>query len=154
MNKAREMEKKLKEMGDFQYRSGRPEAKIFFYEAAQTIRELCDEVGRVKSDKIIDHSEFGLPLGHNRRCSVCEHTWEQPEQREIEERGMGLGIDYYNHEGKRHIAKEIIKNMPKVELSTEEAIVEAAVHRLGCIEKQLVELTEAIKKYQEGMGGK
>lgn len=28
----------------------------------------------------VDHSEFGLPLGYNRRCGTCGRMWNQPDK--------------------------------------------------------------------------
>lgn len=31
----------------------------------------CDSID------VLDHTEFGLPLGHNMRCAVCGHLWSR-----------------------------------------------------------------------------
>ncbi len=37
--------------------------------------EGMNKCPKCNSENIYDHSEFGLPLQHNRRCGDCGHTW-------------------------------------------------------------------------------
>ncbi len=34
--------------------------------------KLCPLCG---SNDLLDHSEFGLPIGHSKSCGSCKHTW-------------------------------------------------------------------------------